>query len=173
MRSILPLLIPALFAACGPRSDAPAATVEAPPPTLATDTPFAAPRRLDAPADPALASADGTRSVVVEVLEPADDARGSSTDPAAVRAEVERNAGILQRCWESRVDALPAREGVVEIHAHIGPDGLVHGQCIGEDSVKDDVVQRCANDLLAMGRYPASGGTVDVTFQLRLTSPTR
>jgi hypothetical protein len=171
MRSLLPLLIPALLAACAPRTEAPLATVEAPPATMASDQPFAAPRRLDAPADPVLVSAGGTRSVEVDLLGPTDDTLTFPSDPAAVRAEVERNAGLLQRCWESRVGALPVREGVVEIHAHIGPDGLVDGQCIGADSVGDQAVQRCANDLLAMGRYPASGGTVDVTFQLRLMSP--
>lgn len=171
MRSFAPLLLSALLAACGTRADKPVATVDAPPPSLGPDLPFAAPRPLDAPADPAVASADGRTSVEIGVLEPSDDTQRLPADPAALRAEVERNAGLLQRCWESRVDALPVREGVVEIHAHIGPDGLVDGQCIGEDSVGDEAVRRCANDLLAMGRYPASDRTVDVTFQLRLMSP--
>jgi hypothetical protein len=190
MRSTLPLLLPALLVACGARTDAPFAefaTVESPPTTMASDTPFASPRRLDAPADPVVASADGARSVEVGLLEPAGGARSVDvgpmeptddmdrvpSDPAAFQAEVERNAGLLQRCWESRVDALPVREGVVEIHAHIRPDGLVEGQCIGADTVGDEVVQRCVNDLLAMGRYPASDGVVDVAFQFRLMSPTR
>jgi hypothetical protein len=71
------------------------------------------------------------------------------------------------------VDALPVREGVVEIHAHIGADGLVDGQCLGEGSLADEVVRGCANDLLAMGRYPAGDSNVDVTFQMRLRSPAR
>lgn len=201
MRTCHPCLMVALLAACAPGAEAPltaavaptttayaslataqapltaaevaTATDEAAPPYAAPEQPFAAPRHPDAPPDPVLSAADGTRSVAIEVVAPADDAVGYPSDTGPYLAEVARNAGHLQRCWAARVDAAPVREGVVAIHAHVGPDGLVHGQCIGEDTVEDDDVRRCVNDLLSMGRYPTSDGTVDVSFQFRLGWPRR
>lgn len=178
MRSFV-LLIPALLAACGPRAASTSfAAAAEPPPSLAVDTPadnpFAPPRPLDAAPDPVRPASDGTTSVEVALLAPADVAPGvTQDDRAGVLAEVSRNAGLLQRCWEARADTVPAREGMVEIHAHIGTDGLIHGQCLGEGSLADEVVRSCANDLLAMGRYPAGDDNMDVTFQLRLRPPVR
>jgi hypothetical protein len=170
MRSFLHVLIPALLATCGAHGYAPLATA-APPPSLAQDDAFAAQRPLDAPPDPVRVVADGSATVHVALLAPATATPGP--DPAAVRAEVERNAGLLQRCWESRVNALPVREGVVQVHAHLGPDGQAHGQCIGEDTVGDESVRRCVNDVVAMGRYPVTDSTADVTLQFRLLPPGR
>jgi hypothetical protein len=169
MRSCLLWLSPALLAACGPYGYPPTATaVAAPPPSLALNDAFAAQRPLDAPPDPVRVVADGSATVQVAVLSVATATPGIGLEPAALRAEVERNAGLLQRCWESRAPALTVREGVVEIHAQLDARGRVHEQCIGEDSIGDDAVRRCVNDLVSMGRYPASDTTADFTLQLRL-----
>ncbi|MBK6579796.1 MAG: hypothetical protein IPG17_27150 [Sandaracinaceae bacterium] len=51
------------------------------------------------------------------------------------------------------------------IHAHIGADGLVAGQCVTEDTVGDQELLKCANDVIAMGRYPTAGEeTVNVVI---------
>ncbi len=173
MRPLILLMIPPLLAASEPVAEPPVAPVEVQVSAWSAESGFAPPRRLDAPADPIVPAKDGTRSVKVAVLEPTDGALTFPANPAAVQAEVERNAGLLQRCWASRAGALSVREGLVEIHVHIGPDGLVHGQCIGGDSFGDDALLRCVNDLMAMGRYPTSLGTVDVSLQFQLTSPRR
>lgn len=166
IRSFTLALLHALLTACGPQT-ATTSLAEA-------DATFAPPRPVDARPDPVRAAADGSTSVEVALLAPEDVAPGvTADDPAGILAEVTRNAGALQRCWEARVDALPVREGKVEIHAHIGSDGLVQGQCLGEGSLDDEVVRRCANDLLAMGRYPTSDHNVDVALQLSLRAPSR
>jgi hypothetical protein len=175
IRSFTVLLLSALLAACGAR----AADTALPDPDVSqavirSQDGFAPPRPVDARPDPVRPSLDGSTSVEVALLSPQDVAPGvTDADPAGILAEVNRNAGALQRCWEARVDALPVREGVVEIHAHIGPDGLIQGQCLGDGSMNDDVVRACANDLLAMGRYPTSASNVDVSFELSLRAPSR
>jgi len=126
---------------------------------------FASQRTADRAPDPVRPGVDGRTSVTVAAT------LGESPEPAPeeILAELERNAGHLQRCWEARADRVA---GDIVIHAHVGPDGAVHGQCVSEDTVGDPEVVRCANDVIAMGRYPASeAGTVDVTILFRLTPP--
>lgn len=133
---------------------------------VAADAPFAPQRADDRAPDPVRLGADGRASVTLAAT------LGESTEPAppAILAELERNAGHLQRCWEARADRTAA--GDIVIHAHVGPDGAVQGQCVSEDTVGDAEVLRCANDVIAMGRYPASqAGTVDVTIPFRFTPP--
>lgn len=140
------------------------ATRAAEPVALATDAPFAAQRAADRAPDPVRPGADGRPSVTVAATLQADGA------PAPIVAELERNAGHLQRCWEARADRAPA--GEIVIHAHVGPDGAVDGQCVSEDTVGDAELLRCANDVIAMGRYPASeAGTLDVTIPFRFAPP--
>jgi hypothetical protein len=62
------------------------------------------------------------------------------SEQPGVLAEIAYNAGYLQRCWTSR--AKTVRTGRIVIHAHIGTDGLVGGQCVGEDSIGDPHLRR-------------------------------
>ncbi len=150
----------ALFSACASRAQPPAA-VEA-----AADAPFASQRAADRAPDPVRPGADGRASVTVAAT------LGESSEPAsaAILAELEGNAGHLQRCWEAGTDRVAA--GEILIHAHVGPDGAVNEQCVTEDTVRDEAVRRCANDVIAMGRYPApEAGRVDLTILFRVTPP--
>lgn len=139
---------------------------ELPPVEVVSDVPFAAQRAADRAPDPVRADAAGRATVTVAATLQASDAPA----PAEILAELERNAGHLQRCWEARADQVAA--GDIVIHAHVGPDGAVNGQCVSEDTVGDAELLRCANDVIAMGRYPATGSeTVDVTIPFRFTPP--
>ncbi|MEY3212282.1 MAG: hypothetical protein RIT28_2763 [Pseudomonadota bacterium] len=144
------------------------ATFVEPPPTAAGDVAFAAPRAADRAADP-MVQAPGTCGDLGlgEPFTPIGDGVGMmlQQDQPAVLAELQHNAGHLQRCWQSR--SSEARAGKIVIHAHIGADGLVRGQCVTEDTVGDRELLQCANDLVAMGRYPKLGDeTVDVVIPL-------
>ena len=122
---------------------------------------FAAQRAADRAPDPARPGADGMPAVAVSAtLGELGEA------PAAIDAELARNAGHLQRCWEAHGEPVA---GDIVIHAHIGPDGAVTGQCVTEDTVGVAAVQRCANDVIAMGRYPESfADTTDVVVSFHL-----
>lgn len=150
------------LSACATR----AAELPAEPAEVVHDAGFAPQRAADRAPDPVRAGADGRATVTVAATLLESDAPA----PAAIVAELERNAGHLQRCWEARADQVAA--GEIVIHAHVGPQGAVVGQCVSEDTVGDAELLRCANDVIAMGRYPASGdGTVDVTIPFRFTPP--
>lgn len=82
-----------------------------------------------------------------------------------VLTELQSNASALQACWEGRAPV--ARGGAIVIHAHLGADGLVEGQCVTQDGIGDPELLRCANDLVAMGHYPPLDTVpVDVVFTL-------
>lgn len=147
------VLITALtLTACG-------STVTEPPPAAAGDVAavgdvaFAAPRPADRPADP-MGRAGGVELRLGQPYTPVPEGPWAlpEGDHSGVLAELQHNAGYLERCWQSR--ASEARAGSIVIHAHIGADGLVAGQCVTEDGVGDQELLRCANDLIAMGRYP-------------------
>lgn len=127
---------------------------------------FAAPRPVDRDADPIRPTPMGGAAVrlgapYTPIAESPGVLRGR--DPAEVLAELEYNAGHLQRCWEAR--AKEVRAGTIVIHAHLDPNGLVSGQCVGEDPIGDAQLLRCANDLIAMGRYPElEDGSEGVVF---------
>ena len=93
-------------------------------------------------------------------------------DLDGVQAEVVRNVGHLEQCYQQRFDQVPDLQGSVTIHANITPAGVVDEQCIGEDRIGDPAIVQCVNELIAMGSYP-TGHTqsVDVTFPFRF-SPT-
>lgn len=150
--SIRPSIVLLLVSACVSRAAEPAAAPVA----------FAPQRAADRAPDPVLAGADGRVSVTVGALDRQPEIDGFI-------AELERNAGHLQRCWDAR--AAVASAGDIVIHFHVGPDGAVVEQCVSEDTVGDAEVRRCANDLIAMGRYPARSETVDVVVPLRFTPP--
>ena len=124
----------------------------------AGDVAFAAPRPADRPADPmGRAPAGGVELRLGEPYTPMPEGPWAlpEGDHSGVLAELQHNAGYLERCWQSR--ASEARAGSIVIHAHIGADGLVTGQCVTEDTVGDPELLRCANDVIAMGRYPTPG----------------
>lgn len=162
------VLITALtLTACG-------STVTEPPPAAAGDVAavgdvaFAAPRPADRPADPmGRAPAGGVELRLGQPYTPVPEGPWAlpEDDHSGVLAELQHNAGYLERCWQSR--ASEARTGSIVIHAHIGADGLVTGQCVTEDGVGDRELLQCANDLIAMGRYPQHGEeSVDVVIPL-------
>lgn len=167
----MPYWILVTLTACGARSveaRAPGASAEVPViEALAAlrQSPFAPQRAADRPADPLVPAPDGAMSVVVGALHSDRD-----VELSGFQAEVERNAGHVQRCWEQRAAGLRVQEGVVVIHAQIDPGGAVVEQCLSEDTVQDPDLQRCVNDLIAMGRYPA-GAAMDVTVPLRFSAP--
>ena len=116
---------------------------------------FAGQRAVGRSADPMRPTPMGGAAVRLGApYTPISDAPGvlRGRDPASVLAEVEYNGGYLQRCWESR--AMVARSGTIVIHAHLDPDGMVGGQCVSDDPIGDAELLRCANDVIAMGRYP-------------------
>ena len=135
-------------------------------PAAPSPSEFAAPRPIDRAADPMAPASAGQPQLRLGLpFTPAGEAPTVSPqrDAPDVLAELQHNAGYLQRCWQGRAGA--ARSGSIVIHAHIGADGLVQGQCITADTVGDGELVRCANDVIAMGRYPKLGdGTVDVVF---------
>jgi hypothetical protein len=155
-------LITTLFlAACGSTAAEPSTAVASP-------GAFAPPRHPDRAADPLSPGPAGQAELRLGAPFIQDaEVPGvplPREQPGAL-AELEHNAGHLQRCWQRRAGA--ARSGRIVIHAHLGADGLVQGQCITEDTIGDAELRQCANDLIAMGRYPALGaGTVDVVFPL-------
>lgn len=162
-------ILPFVLAACVPAG---------PTNADAADQGFAPPRAADRPADLLQPGPDGHRSVALGVLsteEPAVlDGLGPfiDVDLRGVAAEVERNAGYLQRCYEGRLREAPGLKGAVSIHAHITPQGVVDGQCITDDTMQDPVIAKCVNDTIAMGRYPAGHPeTVDVTFPFVFSPP--
>lgn len=146
-----------IFTACGTRA------VEALPHAI-PEAPFAAQRAADQPADPIRPAVNGAMSVAVALQADPD------LELSGFRAEVERNAGHVQRCWEARAADLPVQDGAVSVHAQIDPAGAVAEQCLSEDSFEDPGLRRCVNDLIAMGRYP-EGAPGDVTFTLRFSAP--
>lgn len=130
---------------------------------------FAPPRPLARAADPLRPSTVGGVAVRLDASLPSI-AEGPGVlwgrAPAGVQAELEYNAGHLQRCWEARANK--ARSGAIVIHAHLDASGLVGEQCVTEDAVGDPELLRCANDLVAMGRYSAledGSDAVVFTFQ--------
>jgi hypothetical protein len=161
-----------MFTACGstvaeppPAAAGDAAFAEPPP---AGDVAFAAPRPADRAADPmGPAPAAGVEVRLGAPFTPVPEGPWAlpEGDHSGVLAELQHNAGHLERCWQSR--ASEARAGSIVIHAHIGADGLVTGQCVTEDTVGDRELLQCANDLIAMGRYPKLGDEpVDVVIPL-------
>lgn len=154
------VLITALtLTACG-------STFAEPPPAAAGDAAFAPPRAAYRAADP-MDPAGGVEVRLGEPYTPVPEGPWAlpEGDHSGVLAELEHNAGYLERCWQSR--ASEARTGSIVIHAHIGADGLVTGQCVTEDGVGDRELLQCANDLIAMGRYPQHGEeSVDVVIPL-------
>ena len=130
------------------------------------DVAFAPPRPADRAADP-MDPAGGVAVRLGEPYTPVPEGPWAlpEGDHSGVLAELQHNAGYLERCWQSR--ASEARTGSIVIHAHIGADGLVTGQCVTEDGVGDRELLQCANDLIAMGRYPQHGEeSVDVVIPL-------
>lgn len=155
-----------------------ASTAAGRPPTGASDgafaapgpDAFAAPRPPHRAADPMDPAPGGAEVSLGTPFTPAAEGPGVllSREPSGVVGELRYNAGHLQRCWERRASA--ARPGTIVIHAHIGADGLVDGQCVTEDTIGDRELLRCANDLIAMGRYPEHGEeSVDVVFPLHFS----
>jgi hypothetical protein len=130
--------------------------------------PFANPRAADSAPDPVRPDANGHLSVTVDAMWVASAGPAAPASPE-ILAEIDRNAGHLQRCWEARADRTA---GNILIHAHVGPDGLVTGQCLSEDTVGDVALASCANEVVAMGRYTATTvEPVDVTFAFTFTRP--
>jgi hypothetical protein len=154
--------------AAAPPAPAAASTHEFPlanPPVTPDDgQAFGPPRDPARPADPA--RADGTVRLGVPQLAPPPGPTVVAPHPLpAALVELQHNAGHLQRCWDQRSPAV--KGGSITIHAHLDPQGLVTGQCITDDTVGDPAIQRCANELIAMGRYPTFGDEpADVTFSM-------
>lgn len=165
--------LPLVLLACLPRGEA--ATRQAAPIEVAQEGPtrFADTRPADRAADPRRADASGQHTVTLGPLHLEGEAAGSA--PAvlsAVLAEIEHNAGHLQRCYEEREAKAPGLSGTISIHAHISPEGRIDGQCIGEDTLGDEQLVACVNELIAMGRYPhGQAETVDVTVPFWFTPP--
>ena len=86
---------------------------------------------------------------------------------AAAPASAAPPAPALQSTWDQRFP--PVKVGTITIHAHLDPQGLVTGQRITDDTVGGPAIQRCANERIAMGRYPTFGDEpADVTFSMRV-----
>jgi hypothetical protein len=168
---MLRLLLPLMTLACFPRGEA--ANLVAAPVEVAEEGPtrFADQRPVDRVADPRRADADGHQTVTVGALYL--DQHVVVPAPAvtsAVLAEIEHNAGHLQRCYDARAADVPGLNGTISIHAHITPEGAVDGQCIGEDTIGDEVLVACVNEVIAMGRYAhGQSATVDVTVPFVFT----
>jgi hypothetical protein len=129
---------------------------------------FAPQRPVDRAPDPIQAVSGPRVQIGAPIAEPS---LVGSSELDGVIAELNYNAGHLERCWEARAAFVPAG-GEISIHAHIDPNGAVVGQCVGEDTVGDAEVVRCVNDVIAMGRYPAGRtGNLDVTFPLAFSKP--
>jgi hypothetical protein len=167
-----PLLLAALLglSACAAVGQTPAA---APPPPVelapqGAAALFGGPRDPSKPSDPA--RADGAVHLgVPRAPDPEGPVVLVGQPMPALLSELQHNAGHLQRCWDRRSPGV--KGGEITIHAHLDPQGLVLGQCLTEDTVGDAEIQRCANELIAMGRYPAGGAApVDVVFSMRLGS---
>lgn len=163
--------LPLVMLACLPRGEA--ANLEAAPVEVAHagPTPFAEQRPADRVADPLRAGADGHQTVTVGALD--FQPEGPVSAPvvlSSVAAEVAYNAGHLQRCYDARAADVPGLNGTISIHAHITPEGRVDGQCIGEDTIGDEVLVACVNEVIAMGRYAhGQSETVDVTVPFVFT----
>lgn len=124
---------------------------------------FAPPRAPDRAADPMSPASAAVRLDLPFAPGPEGPGVALPEEQPGVLAELQFNAGHLQRCWMRRAGAVSG--GSIVIHAHISTEGTVEGQCTTEDTVGDPELLRCASDLVAMGRYPRLGDeTIDVVF---------
>jgi hypothetical protein len=154
-------------AAAGPAAPGPTAPEAAADPHVAAHIArFGGPRDPARPPDPARAGG-ALRLRVPERAPPDGRAVLRAEALPALLPELERNAGHLQRCWDQRAPGVTG--GHISVHAQLDPNGLVVEQCLTEDTVGDPALQRCAQELFAMGRYPVVGlGPTAVTFAVQL-----
>ena len=145
---------------------APPADAPADPHVAAHIAMFGGPRDPARPPDPA--RADGALRLRVPERAPQDDRAVLRAEALpALLPELERNAGHLQRCWDQRAPGVAG--GQISVHAQLDANGHVVEQCLNEDTVGDAALQRCAQELFAMGRYPVVGvGPTAVTFAVQL-----
>jgi beta-lactamase regulating signal transducer with metallopeptidase domain len=113
----------------------------------------------------------GAPSVNGEAFRPPALAPEDTIDLSLVAAEVKRNLGGLQQCYERRLLVRPELSGEVAIHWVISPTGKVTEQCITTDTVGDAEITACVNQLIAEATFPAPrGAAVDVTFPFVFTA---
>jgi hypothetical protein len=92
-------------------------------------------------------------------------------DLSAVAIEVNHRLGNLERCYERRLAVKPALSGTVVLHWTIDDAGKVGDQCITKDTLDDDEVTACVNQLVKESDFAAtSRGSVDVSFPFVFTA---
>jgi hypothetical protein len=116
------------------------------------------------PVDAAPAASAASVTIGAATAEPLGDPSDASTperlsgsiDTTLVTQEVERRLGALQQCYEARLATHPGLSGEVLIHWGIAETGVVNEACITNDTIGDQVITACVNQLVASGPYPAS-----------------
>ncbi|MCE9575743.1 MAG: AgmX/PglI C-terminal domain-containing protein [Deltaproteobacteria bacterium] len=142
-----------------------AAPLALPPPTATRDT----------PAPPDKPTAPGTLSVGTPSVRGPDvmavPVEQGEVDLALVAAEVTRRSGDLQRCYERRLAVDPALSGTIAIHWNLAATGAVNEACITTDTIGDEELVACVNQLILGASFPAPrGGAVDVTIPFVFTA---
>lgn len=117
----------------------------------------------------------GTVTLGAPSTDGADDALaplrfGGTPVPWMVETEVRNHVGELQQCYERRLRVHPQLSGQVVMHWTITPSGDVPEQCVTEDTVGDDELLVCVNDLVKASRFPTSGAPLRVSFPFVFTS---
>jgi hypothetical protein len=93
-------------------------------------------------------------------------------DPSLVASEVGRRLGDLERCYAARLAEDPTLGGEILMHWGVGPDGKTAEACITEDTVEDDAIRVCVNQLVASVSFPGPlAGPVAVTLPFVFTAP--
>jgi beta-lactamase regulating signal transducer with metallopeptidase domain len=97
--------------------------------------------------------------------------REGDVDLSQVATEVQRRLGDLEQCYQRQLAVEPTLSGTVVMHWTIAETGEVADTCITSDTVHDDAVAACVNQLVRAGRFPApQGGAVDVSFPFVFTA---
>ncbi|MEO8844285.1 MAG: M56 family metallopeptidase [Kofleriaceae bacterium] len=100
-------------------------------------------------------------------------ARQGGLDLSLVATEVKHRLGPLEQCYERRLAIDPTLSGTVVLHWTIAETGKVADQCITKDTLGDEAVTACVNELVAEGDFPAPhDGSVDVSFPFVFTAHT-
>lgn len=94
----------------------------------------------------------------------------ASYDLTRVTAEVELHLPELQACYQRRLEERPGLAGEVVIHWVLLPSGEIAEQCLTSDTVEDDALRECVNQLVAMSAFAAPGAEpADITLPLRFS----
>lgn len=95
-------------------------------------------------------------------------ARDADYDLSRVTAEVKLHLPELEACYQRRLQERPGLEGQVSIHFVLMPSGEIADQCLVEDTIEDDGLRECVNQLVAMSAFKApEAEPADITLPLR------